>query len=154
MPLTRAAVEKVVVGGLAGLLAAAGLDATTRDGTNADLDGPLAEALLAAGVAPADPSTATDADLAAVPDARALELLVRVRVEALRKVIQGVAPRVTQMAGDGSTNLSDLARAAAALLDREEARLAALLVDSADAVVGAIDAPDADPPDLPAAWGC
>jgi hypothetical protein len=80
MPLTRAQAEADVVAALGpDLLAYCGL-ATTTDGTNADLNGPLARALDHLGYVVADPSNVTDADLAQVPPNRVVRLLDYARI--------------------------------------------------------------------------
>jgi hypothetical protein len=76
--LTRAQVEAVTVARCKQPMTLAGLDAATVDGTNADLNDPIASALEYLGVSPADRSAVTDADLAvfdASDGARVLELV-------------------------------------------------------------------------------
>lgn len=69
MTVTRANVESILVRRVGTWLTAAGLDGTTVNGTNADLNDPIAQALLQAGYTVATITSVADADLASVPNA-------------------------------------------------------------------------------------
>lgn len=75
MPLTLANIEAVLLRRVGKLLAAAELDATTSDGTNADLVDPIAWALRHCGMLLASPLAATDSELAQLEADRLDELL-------------------------------------------------------------------------------
>lgn len=70
MPLTRAHVERVVIDQYREWLLRVGMDATTANGTNADLNGPLEAALDGREIAIADRSNIQDADLAGITTGR------------------------------------------------------------------------------------
>lgn len=61
---TRADLEAEAIGDLRPYVAVTRLDATTIDGTNADLAGPIRKAILASGGAVADAPAVTDEDVA------------------------------------------------------------------------------------------
>lgn len=62
MSFTRAFAEAATIPSVGEMLAWAGYDGTTKDGTNADLDGPFLDALYRLGLQPAG-SVVADADL-------------------------------------------------------------------------------------------
>lgn len=72
MSLTRAQAEGILIRRIGRLVAAASLDGTTVDGTNADLADPLATAVRQLGGTVANRATVTDADLASVAREEAL----------------------------------------------------------------------------------
>jgi hypothetical protein len=80
MPLTRTQVERAEVSRLRAFLEAAGLS-TATDGTNPDLNEPMAATLNRFGVVPADRSAVTDDDLAPVGDTPYLQGLFLAWVE-------------------------------------------------------------------------
>lgn len=70
MAITRAQLEAVLVRRCGKKMLFVGLDATTVDGTNADLNDPIVDSLgsLSTRITPADQSNVADSDLAAVAD--------------------------------------------------------------------------------------
>ena len=87
MPVTRAQIELLIVRKCRAKLAYAKLDSTTTDGTNADLNGPIAAAVRSFGLPVSDPTAVADSDLAEVP-AEGLPQLVDVgELETLEAVL-------------------------------------------------------------------
>lgn len=122
MPVTRALVVSKVVNRVGGLLARAGLP-TTPDETNDALLDPAQKALvLWLGVATADPSALTDADLAGVTGARAEKLFDAATLEALNLILGRLA-LVDERVGERDQKNSQLADQVAKLAARYEARL-------------------------------
>lgn len=107
--LTRAYLDAVLVGRLSGLLAAAGMDGATRDGTNPDTADPVAAALRRLGMPAADPLAPTDSDLASVPVYREREFLRLAEIRLRKTILAGLRVRVTQMVANDQVNLSEMA---------------------------------------------
>jgi hypothetical protein len=84
---TRANVENVVIHRLGRLMAQAGRDGTTVDGTNADLDAAISSAVRQVGGSVADISTVTPAEVAAVPDASLDEMVDYAELRAAEDVV-------------------------------------------------------------------
>lgn len=91
MSVTRANVESVLIRRVGAWLTAAGLDGTTVNGTNADLNDPIAQALLQAGYSVADITSVTSTDLAAVPDANVPMVLDLAELRALETTAQALS---------------------------------------------------------------
>lgn len=75
MALTRASLESILIRRAGKQLTAASLDGTTVDGTNADLNDPLASALRQCGLSVANIASVSDSDLSALDDADIDKLL-------------------------------------------------------------------------------
>jgi hypothetical protein len=97
MSLTRIGVESAMVGRLGAALTALNLS-TVKDGTNADLNEPMAAGLDWFGVQPIDRSSITDADLANLDDSVIAQYLDLVEIRALESFVTAVAfgPRSQQ----------------------------------------------------------
>lgn len=66
MPINRAAVETALISRIGRRFTFIKLNGTTHDGTNADLNDPIREALGYLGVVPVDPTAIADVDFATV----------------------------------------------------------------------------------------
>jgi hypothetical protein len=87
MGLTRAAAEAILVGRCGKILALAGLDGTTVDGTNPDLADPIRSGLASLGLATATVGAVVDADLAAIASETLDQLLDVAEVRALESAL-------------------------------------------------------------------
>lgn len=86
MSLTRAAAESILVKRLGKLLTEAGLDGTTVDGSNADLNDPIGWALRQAGYTVADVTAVADSDLVSLATADTDKLLDLAELRALENI--------------------------------------------------------------------
>lgn len=118
MVLTRANAEFLTVASVGPAMVAAGMDGTTVDGTNADLNGPIARAVRDLGHSVASAVLVVDADVAAVTDAQIDEFLDRAVLHTLEAVL-GNLDDVDISVGPRSEKLSQLA----AQLERRIERL-------------------------------
>ena len=75
MTQTRANVEQELIRRVGPLMTAVGLDGTTVDGTNLDLNDPIGYGITNSGGSVTAPSLVTDADVATVPSANYYQLL-------------------------------------------------------------------------------
>lgn len=107
MPATVANLEDVLIRRVGGKLKAAGLDATARDGTNADLRGPIIDAIRGLGRATASAVAVVDADLAAIPDAQLPRLYDLASIQALYACL-GNLSECDEKAGGDEQRLSQL----------------------------------------------
>lgn len=80
MTITREQIEKILVGRVKKRMAFVEMDSTTTNGTNADLNDPIATALIQMGVTPANISAITDSDLASVTDVIQIADLAELRL--------------------------------------------------------------------------
>lgn len=108
MPLTVAAIEAELLTLLGPFLDAVGLDATTHDGTNAALRGPIRRAVARLGLTTADPIDVADADLVDLTRTQYERLISLAQLRAL-EVIWGNWAEVDEKAGEESQSLSQLA---------------------------------------------
>jgi len=106
---SRANVENVVIHRLGALMAKAGFDGTTVDGTNADLNQPISWAVHQVEGDVADVSTATDAEVVAVADASVDELLDYAELKAAEDTL-GNLDDVDTTVGPVKEALSQLAK--------------------------------------------
>lgn len=107
MAITRANAEAILIGRLGTLMTEAGLDGTTVDGTNADLNDPFASALRSMGYAVADITNVSDVDLSALAEEDYNEFLDRAELRVL-ETIEGNYVLVDITAGPRSEKLSQL----------------------------------------------
>jgi hypothetical protein len=107
MPLTRASLESTVVHAFRPWLEAVGLDVMTVDGTNADLNGAIYDALASSGYAVADAANVTDEDLAAIPASREYRMRLLISLQVLR-LVRNWFTAVGYTAGNRSQSLSQL----------------------------------------------
>lgn len=94
---TRAVIESRLVGRTLGWLRLVEMS-PIEDGTNPDLDDPLAESLLDCGLPLSDPAAVTDGDCLGVPPSRLREFLARAELRLLM-TIQQRATMVSQQVG-------------------------------------------------------
>ena len=117
MSLTRANTEFLVIPRVGPLMAAAGMDSTTVDGTNADLNGPIGRAVRDLGYSVASAVLVADADVAQVTDANTDQYLDLATLHTLEAVL-GNLDDVTIRVGPLSETLSDLAKQAERKVER------------------------------------
>lgn len=122
MALTRENIETVLVKRCGALLTAAGLNGTTHDGSNADLDDPIAVALLELGITPASITHPVDADCAHVSATDTLKCFDLAEVRTLESIL-GNLDEVNITVGPRSESLSDLAKQVEQKLARLQAQL-------------------------------
>ncbi len=108
MALTRANAEFLTVASVGPAMVAAGMDGTTVDGTNTDLNGPIARALHDLGYSVASFVLVTSAEVGAVTAAETGEFLDRVTLHTLEAVL-GNLDDVDITVGPRSEKLSQLA---------------------------------------------
>lgn len=119
MSLGRSTVEAIIIRRLGPWLAQAGLDATTIDGTNADLADAIGAAVRGVGGTTASYAAVTDADLLTVSDADQLLDLAELRT---LEMIEGNLDKVTIASDGDSIALNDLSARVARALARKQAR--------------------------------
>lgn len=122
MTLTRANVEFLLEAELGPLLTTAGMDGTTVDGTNVDLNAPIAHAVRDLGYTVASAVLVADADVDDVTDAQTDQFLSLVMLHTLEAVL-GNLDDVDIRVGPRSEKLSQLA----GQVERKINRLLALL---------------------------
>jgi hypothetical protein len=88
MTVTRANLESILIRRVGTWYTSAGLDGVTVDGTNEDLNDPLATALLELGHSVADITNVSSADLVSVPDTDIPRLLAVAELRALENAAQ------------------------------------------------------------------
>lgn len=120
--LTRAGFESVLIARVGRKMAAAGLDGTTKDGTNADLNDPIRRAVQSMGVATADPVTVADGDLASFSGFPAEKLFDLAHVAVLHNILGNWA-YVDQQTGQDYQNLNQFADQVRQEIASLEARL-------------------------------
>lgn len=125
MALTRLAVEREVVSELGPLFVLAG-KAGTATGSNPDLNGPIAFAMLALGFTPADPTAVSDADVGMVPTSLFSTFCQLVQYFALKKAINSLV-MPNEMAQDRKQDWNEMVRRFQAMLDSLQAQYAGLL---------------------------
>jgi hypothetical protein len=105
MALTRRVIDTRLVAWGKGLLSRAGMSVAV-DGTNADLNEPLAMALEYFNLDPADPTAVWDADLANVTPQLQAQFTDLARIELAEVVLNRllVLPKSQQWGGDGGTD--------------------------------------------------
>lgn len=106
--LTRAPVEGVLIRRAGTILRAVGLDGTTQNGTNADLNDPIRRALRTLGCDSADPINVVDADLAPVTGWQVEKLLDAAELRLLES-IWGNWAEVSQRISQGENEFQQLA---------------------------------------------
>jgi len=134
MTLTRANTEFLTCADVGPLMTAAGMDGTTVDGTNADLNGPIGRALHDLGHAVASFVLVANADVDDVTDAQTGEFLDRVILHTLEAVL-GNLDDVDITVGPRSEKLSQLAAQAERRVARLRVTLGAGMVTPAATVI-------------------
>ena len=108
MSLTREQLEAELIARAGDWMVKAGMDGTTVDGTNADLDGPIAWGLRQAGTTLADPLAPTSGEIASVTDSDKVFDLAELRL--LRNVYQNYT-KVDVSSPAGAAKLDQLRQA-------------------------------------------
>ena len=124
MSLSRANTEFLTIPKVGPLMVAAGMDGTTVDGTNADLNGPIGRAVRDLGYTVASAVLVADADVAQVTDAQTDQFLDLVTLHTLEAIL-GNLDDVDIRVGPLSEKLSDLAKQ----IERKIERLHSMLED-------------------------
>lgn len=122
MSITRAEAESILIRRAGALIAAAGLDGSTVDGTNADLNDPLGWAVRQAGGSVSSPGAVADADLATVADDDLDQLLDLAEVRTLES-IAGNLDLVNITVGSRREELGALAQQVERAIERKRAAL-------------------------------
>ena len=120
--MNRLEAETILIRRQGKLLAALELN-YVADGSNADLEGPLAEALRKVGYPPADAVTVTDADLAALPAKRVSAFLDIAEVGTLEAAESAATALVDVQLGQRRENLSQIATAIRASVSAKLAKI-------------------------------
>lgn len=123
MALTRAPAETVLLKRVGVLFTAIGLDGTTDDGTNVDLNDPLGYALRRLGYSVATITAVADADLAAVGTDEYDALLDLAELRALESAWSAALTLVDLAVGPRKEALGQLAQGLEKLLARKRAQV-------------------------------
>jgi hypothetical protein len=123
MTITRANAETILIRRVGKALAAAGLDGTTVDGTNVDLNDPLGWACRQLGYAVDSPTAVDDDDLASVTDADLDQFLDMAEWRTLESALNAALALVDTSVGPIRESLSQLAAGLEKRIARLEARL-------------------------------
>jgi hypothetical protein len=126
MSVTVAMVEAETIARIGPYMAAAGMDVTTVDGTNASLDGPIEWAAWRMNLNPADPFAIVDADLAGLDMAGYQQFLSLTEYRTL-DTVWGNWAMYDQQLGSESQSLSQLREALEKRLAKLEAELGPLI---------------------------
>ena len=110
MSLTRANIEAVLVKRIGNLFDDLGLDGTTTDGTNADLNDPIAYALIELGYGVTDITDVSDTDTAAVSSENYNPLFDLAELRCLLTAYQNALILVNISVGPRSESLSQKAQ--------------------------------------------
>lgn len=140
MPLTRLAAEDRLVRAQLGAIRAAAESgfSPAATGANPDLNWPIALALIAIGLPPPDPTTVTDADLAAVPPSRLAIFFDAAEVELLEALLGAVRIKVTEQVDQDRRDLSDIAKGLETTIARRRKDLASRLAAALAGPIGGI----------------
>jgi hypothetical protein len=146
MPLTRANVEAKLVGDWRQLLLAAGM-AVVNDGTNADLNWPIATALLWLGVAPSNAAVVTDADIGRVPASRTPFFLALAGIHTAEAILGQVRALVDTQVGINRLSNEEMADGLEMTIARLWQQVQAQFVRGRSQVVSGPLVTDPQPPD-------
>lgn len=123
MTITRANAETILIRRAGALLTAAGLDGSTGDGTNADLNDPIGWALRQLGYSVASPAIVTDTDVAAVTDSTLDQFLDLAELRVLETAHSAALTLVDTAAGSLRESLGQMAAGLEKRLERLASRL-------------------------------
>lgn len=123
MALTRANVESILIKRVGTILDKAGLDGTTVDGTNADLNDPIGYALRKLGYSVSDATAVADADLAGLATDDTDALLDLAEVRALESCLTAILTIVSITVGPRKQEYSDMAKGLQSLIARKQGRI-------------------------------
>lgn len=135
MALSRATLEVILVKRVGAWLTAAGLDGTTVDGTNTDLNDPIGTAIRQAGGSVADLATVADGDLSTFAEADYDKLIGLAELRALETIQRNYA-QVDVEVDDVSRDSGQLGTR----IDKAVALLTARLRDEYGLAVGLMEA--------------
>ena len=107
MAIARASIETIIIRRAGKVMTAVGLDGTTCDGTNVDLNDPVGYGLRQLDYSVADLVNVSDADLAYVSAEEIDQLLDTAELRTLENALQN-CDQVTISVGPRTENLSDL----------------------------------------------
>lgn len=130
MALTRALVERELIGDFGPYIAICKLNAVIQDGTNPSLEGPIREAVIAAGGTIEEWPFVTDGDIATITGS-AVRFMFFARINVLEKV-WGNWAHVDQKSGEEQQMLDQLAK-------RIKEKIAALKEELKDPEILGID---------------
>lgn len=122
MTITRADLENVLISRAGKLMTAADLDGTTLNGTNADLNDPIATGLRRAGYSVASLAKVVDGDVASVLDEDVDKVLDLAELR-LCENIEGNYDDVDISVTDRSESLNQLARQVQTKIDRLQKKI-------------------------------
>lgn len=121
--LTRAGFESVLISRAAGKMKLAGMDSTTKDGTNADLADPIRRAVQSMGVVTSDPVSPADSDLATFTGFAVEKLYDLAHVQLLYNILGRGEDFFDQATGQDQQKLSQVAEQIQADIAKLESRL-------------------------------
>ncbi len=122
MTATRADLETILISRAGKLLAAADLDGETRNGTNGDLNDPLATGLRRSGYSVASLAMVSDSDVAAIADDDIDKVLDLAELRCLEN-IEGNYDDVDISVTDRSESLSQLVKQVQTKIDRLQKKI-------------------------------
>lgn len=122
MALTRTDVETILISRCGLWMTAADLDGVTRNGTNADLNDPIATGLRRAGYSVASAAFVTDSDVGAIADDDLDKVLDLAELRLLENV-ESNYDDVDIAAAERSESLGQIARQIAGRISRLEAKI-------------------------------
>lgn len=125
MTITRANAEVLSIRRVGGLFAGVGLDGTTEDGTNVDLNGPIGWALRQLGETVADPVLVANVDLANLADSDLDEFLDLVELRCLESAFNAATALVDLAIGPRKESFSQTASRLEARISAKRDQLAA-----------------------------
>lgn len=109
MPITRATIEASIIKEYGKVMLDVGLDGTTDDGTNADLNDPISMGLDSLGLSLADLSIVADVDFAPISTLAATNQLKAIaKLETLEMILSSWNQPNQSSDTDNSQNLGDL----------------------------------------------
>jgi hypothetical protein len=109
MALTRANVEVLLIQRVGSLFTELGLDGTTANGSNPDLNDPIGTAIRKVGGSVSDLTAVADADLSGVATAKYDELIDRAELRALETALNAATRLVALAVGPRREQLGDIA---------------------------------------------
>jgi len=123
MSLTRANVETILISRVGTLFDKAGMDGTTVDGSNTDLNDPIGYALRKLSYTVADPTSVADGDVDDVSSADYDALFDVAEVRALENGHLALLTIVSITVGPRKQEFSDMAKALGATIAAKRARI-------------------------------
>ena len=119
MTITRANAEVILIKRIGGLFTDLGLDGTTVDGTNADLNDPIAWALQTLGYGVTDITNVSDTDLSALETSNYNSFFDLAEYRCLQTALSAASYLVTITVGPRSEQLNHIADTLGKMIDRK-----------------------------------